>query len=61
MAQPKLALIRIKTALFPLPPLSEQRRIVAKVDQLMRLCDELEVGLAQAESQRRKLVAAVLA
>jgi type I restriction enzyme, S subunit len=27
---------------FPLPPLEEQRRIVAKIDQLMARCDELE-------------------
>jgi hypothetical protein len=38
----------------------DAQRIVAKVDQLMRLCGALEAGLAQAESQRRKLVAAVL-
>ncbi|HJH30164.1 MAG TPA: hypothetical protein C5S51_10855 [Methanosarcinaceae archaeon] len=30
---------------FPLPPFEEQRRIVAKVDQLMALCDELETKL----------------
>ena len=43
-----------------LPPLAEQHRIVAKVDQLMRQCDTLEAGLARAEGQRRALTAAAL-
>jgi len=34
----------IKNALFPLPPLAEQRRIVYKIDELMALCDELKVA-----------------
>lgn len=42
MAQPKLALKRIATSVFPLPPLAEQHRIVSKVDELMGLCDRLE-------------------
>ncbi len=32
----------IKGFAIPLPPLAEQRRIVAKVDELMALCEELE-------------------
>jgi len=33
----------LKVMPFPLPPIKEQSRIIAKVDQLMALCDELEV------------------
>ena len=46
---------------FPIPPLAEQHRIVAKVDELMALCDQLEQQLCQADQQRRRLLEAVLA
>ena len=60
MAQPKLALKRIADALIPLPPLAEQERIVARVDELMALCDRLETELRAAQNASEALgVAAV--
>lgn len=43
-----------------LPPISEQHRIVAKVDELMALCDHLEYQQADAESAHAQLVQALL-
>jgi type I restriction enzyme S subunit len=45
---------------IPLPPISEQHRIVAKVDELMALCDQLEDSLVEGEQTRSKLLEAVL-
>ena len=41
---------------FPLPPLAEQHRIVAKVDELMALCDQLEESLTTGDETRMWLV-----
>jgi type I restriction enzyme S subunit len=43
-----------------LPPLAEQHRIVAKVDELMALCDRLEAAQVDRETRRDRLVAASL-
>jgi type I restriction enzyme, S subunit len=59
-AQPNLNVGKIKETLIPVPPLKEQKRIVAKVDQLMTLCDELEAGLVQAQTDGGKLMEAVV-
>jgi type I restriction enzyme S subunit len=45
----------VETLLVPVPPLAEQRRIVAKVDALMALCDALKAHLANAAQTQRHL------
>ena len=41
VGQPKLALMRLKTSLLPLPPFHEQQRIVARVEELLAKVDSL--------------------
>jgi type I restriction enzyme S subunit len=60
-AQPNISKVKIVGYPFPLPPLAEQRRIVAKVDELMALVDALEAQLATARSAGSHLVDAVVA
>jgi type I restriction enzyme S subunit len=46
--------------LVPLPPLSEQSRIVAKIDELMAVCDRLEGQLATSRAETGLLLDAAL-
>jgi len=50
----------LQNILIPLPPLAEQHRIVAKVDELMALCDQLEASLTTAQTEATRLLESVL-
>jgi type I restriction enzyme, S subunit len=54
---PKNRMDRIAVAL---PPLAEQHRIVAEVDALMGICDQLEASLTSATTTRSRLLEALL-
>jgi type I restriction enzyme S subunit len=45
---------------IPVPPLAEQHRIVAKVDELMTLCDRLEKQQTESDETHQTLVKTLL-
>jgi len=55
LAQPTLNVGLIREASVPLPPLPEQHRIVAKLDQLLSLCDQLKSRLTAARQLHERL------
>jgi type I restriction enzyme S subunit len=59
-AQPVISGAKIYPISVGLPPLAEQHRIVAKVDELMAVCDRLEAQLTATQTESRRLVEAVL-
>jgi type I restriction enzyme S subunit len=59
-AQPKMNQAKMNSIPVAVPPLAEQKRIVAKVDELMALCDRLEAAQTEREARRDLLVSASL-
>lgn len=57
----RVTLKKLQDAIIPLPPLPEQHRIVAKIDQLMALCDELEQQIDNSAGKQTDLLNAVMA
>lgn len=59
IAQKTVPLSGLRRFALPLPPLDEQRRIVAKVDELMALCDRLQTAQTAREATRDRLAASL--
>jgi type I restriction enzyme S subunit len=51
---------KLKSAPIPLCPIEEQHRIVAKVDELMALCDTIKARLNEAQTTQAQLADAVV-
>ena len=60
-AQPNISREKIIAAPVPLPPIVEQHRIVARIEQLMALCDTLEQKISNATDKQTELLGAVMA
>lgn len=57
---PHISTKQLEVMLFPLPPLEEQHRIVAKVDELMAICDQLKAQLSEAQTTQLNLADALV-
>lgn len=59
-AQPNISKEKIVSTIVPIPPFEEQHRIVAKIDELMAFCDELEQAQTDNIAAHAQLVEALL-
>jgi type I restriction enzyme S subunit len=59
-SMPKINHSILRALPIPIPPLAEQKRIVAKVDELMAICDQLEKQLETQQKDSRRLLEALL-
>jgi type I restriction enzyme S subunit len=60
-AQPKMNQAKMNSIVLAIPPLAEQHRIVAKVDELMALCDRLEQQQTDSNATHQTLLETLLA
>jgi len=52
---------QLRSCAFPVPPLAEQHRIVAKVTELLALCDQLKARITAARAKHAQLAEALVA
>jgi type I restriction enzyme S subunit len=55
-----LSVAKLQNFVIPLPPLPEQARIVARVEELMATCDRLEAALSSMEQEAKKFAQSVM-
>ncbi|QLL78074.1 hypothetical protein GTO87_05330 [Ligilactobacillus saerimneri] len=60
VAQPKLSLIKLRSLAIPLPPLSEQQRIVDKIEECMQAIKTIEDSSKEYENLQNQLDKKVL-
>lgn len=60
VAMPKINQEELNKIIVPIPPLSEQKRIVEKVHSLIKICDEQEKNITEAKENINKLNQAIL-
>jgi type I restriction enzyme, S subunit len=58
--QDNISLEQCRNLLIPIPLLAEQKRIVAKVDELMTLCDQLKTRLSDSQTTQIHLADAIV-
>lgn len=58
--QDNISVTKSRSILLPTPPVLEQHRIVAKVDELMKICDQLKANLQQSQETQVQLTDALI-
>lgn len=60
MSLPRLGTDKAIASVIPLPPVNEQHLIVAKLDSLMSICDQLKANLQQTQETQVQLTDALI-
>ena len=60
VAMPKINQVALSNILVPVPPLPEQRRIAARVSELLSICDDLQHALTAEDTTRVRVLDALL-